>query len=181
MPNHCNNILTVSNGSLDIIIQNYIKENENGENYFDFESIIPIGDIPDWYEQRIDKWGTKWNEYDMFICEDFIEFYTAWSPPVGIIKQLAELHKDITFRLEYHEGGVGFRGVATAQWQNGEALLDDQYWDMTDDDLKEMGFIDEPQDEQIKQGGKLCVSDLFYWLKRKISKLLKLPENKHEQ
>jgi len=72
MPNHCNNILTVSNGSLDIIIQNYIKEDEQGNNYFDFESIIPIGEIADWYEQRIDKWGTKWNGYDMFICEDFI-------------------------------------------------------------------------------------------------------------
>jgi len=91
------------------------------------------------------------------------------------------LHKDITFRLEYHEGGVGFRGVATAQWQDGEVLLDDQYWDMTDDDLKELGFIDEPQDEQIKQGGKLCISTLYYWLKRKISKLLKLPEKNHEQ
>jgi len=145
MPNHCSNILTISNGSLDIIIQNYIKENKNNENYFDFESIIPIGEIPDWYEQRIDKWGTKWNGYDMFICEDFIEFYTAWSPPIGIIERLAELHKNITFRLEYHEGGIGFRGVAIAKWQDGEVLLDDQYWDMTDEDLIELGLIEEPQ------------------------------------
>jgi hypothetical protein len=142
MPNHCSNILTVSNSSLDIIIQNYIKENEHGENYIDFESIIAIGDVPDWYEQRTDKWGTKWNGYDIFICEEFIEFYTAWSPPVGIIKRLAELHKDITFRLEYHEGGIGFRGIATAKWQDDEVQFDDQCWDMTEKDLEELGFIE---------------------------------------
>ena len=116
MPNHCCNKLVLHEGSLQTIIESYITENEQGENIFDFERIIPIGDISDWYEQRTEKWGTKWNGYDMYICEDFIEFYTAWSPPVGIIKQLAELHKDIVFRLEYHEGGIGFRGIATAKW-----------------------------------------------------------------
>jgi len=174
MPNHCSNILTLSNGSLDIIIQNYIKEDEKGENYFDFESIIPIGEIPDWYKQRIEKWGTKWNGYDMFICEDIIEFYTAWSPPIGIIERLAELHKDIVFRLDYYEGGIGFRGVATAKWQDGEVLLDDQCWDMTEKDLIELGLIDESQDDETKQGDKLCISTLFYWFKRKILKMLKL-------
>jgi hypothetical protein len=146
MPNHCCNKLLLSEGSLQIIIDNYIKENEHGENFFDFESIIPVGEVPDWYEQRINKWGTKWNGYDMYICEDFIEFYTAWSAPVGIIKKLAELHKDIVLRLEYNEPGISFRGITTAKWHDGEVLFDDQYWDMTEKDLEELGLI-EPEEK----------------------------------
>ena len=146
MPNHCCNKLVLQEGSLQTIIENYITENEHDENVFDFERIIPIGDIPDWYEQRTDKWGTKWNGYDMYICEDFIEFYTAWSPPVGIIKKLAELHKDFTFCLEYNEPGVGFRGITTAKWQDGEVQFDDQCWDMTEKDLEELGYI-QPESE----------------------------------
>ena len=173
MPNHCcNKLILPDEESLQIIIKNYIKENENGNNYFDFESIIPIGEIHDWYDQRIEKWGTKWNGYDLFICEDFIEFYTAWAPPIGIIERLAELHKDFIFQLEYHEGGIGFRGVAIAKWQDGEVLLDDQCWDMTDEDLIELGLIDESQEEQ-KQIAKLRIPNLFYWLKQKLLKLLK--------
>jgi len=174
MPNLCNNTLFLTKDTLPIIVKNYIREDEHGNDIFDFERIIPIGDVSDWYEQRINKWGTKWIGYDLNIGEYIIDFYTAWAPPVGIIKRLAELHKDIAFRLEYYECGLAYRGITTAKWQDDEVLFDDHYWDMTDEDLKELGLIDESQDEEVKQGGKLCISTLYYWLKRKISKLLKL-------
>jgi hypothetical protein len=140
MPNHCCNTLTVSREMLQIILEKYISKDKNGENVFDFEKIIPIGDVPDWYEQRLEKWGTKWVGYDLNIGETVIDFFTAWSPPVPIIKKLAELHKEYVFRLEYYETGSAFRGEATAKWQHGEALLDDQYRDMTDKDFEELGL-----------------------------------------
>jgi hypothetical protein len=141
MPNHCVNTLVMSKTSLPVILKKYIGKNERGEAIFDFERIVPIGDVPDWHDQRIAKWGTKWTGYDLTIGESTIEFFTAWSPPIPIIKKLAELHKDLVFRLEYHEPGMAFRGVATAKWQDGEALLDDQSWEMTEKDLKELGYV----------------------------------------
>jgi len=141
MPNHCCNTLFLNEDTLPIIIKNYIREDGRGEKIFDFELIEPIGDVPDWYDQRIDKWGTKWVGYDLDIGDSDIDFYSAWSPPLPIIKKLAELHKDFVFRLEYYEIGMAFRGVYTAKWQDGEVLVEDENWDMTDKDFEELGFI----------------------------------------
>ncbi|GHU30172.1 hypothetical protein FACS1894172_02840 [Spirochaetia bacterium] len=141
MPNHCFNTLILSGTTLPIILKNYIREDDNGEDVFDFEQIVPIGDIPDWYEQRIQKWGTKWVGYDLNIGDSCMDFYTAWSPPIPIIRKLAELHKDIVFRLEYYEPGMCFRGKTIAKWQGRDVLLDDTCWNMTDEDLNELGFL----------------------------------------
>jgi len=141
MPNHCCNTLVMSKAALPLIIKNYIVKDNRGENIFDFERIVPIGDVPDFYEQRLEKWGTKWGGYYLDIGESNLVFYTAWSPPIPIIKKLAELHKDMVFRLEYFETGIAFRGITTAQWKDGEVLLEDTCWDMTDKDFKELGFL----------------------------------------
>ena len=131
----------MSRETLPIILENYIGKNEQGEDFFDFERIEPIGDAPDWYEQRCEKWGTKWVGYDLNIGESIIDFFTAWSPPLPIIKKLAELHKDFVFRLEYYETGMAFRGIYTASWNDGEVLVEDDYWDMTDKDFEELGLL----------------------------------------
>jgi len=141
MPNHCCNTLIISADAMPIILKNYIVEDKDGEKIFDFERIEPIGDVSDWYEQRCEKWGTKWVGYDLNIGDSIIDFFTAWSPPIPIIKKLAELHKDFVFRLEYYETSIAFRGIATAQWQDGEALLEDTCWNMTDEDFEELGFL----------------------------------------
>jgi hypothetical protein len=141
MPNHCCNTLYLNADSLSLIVKKYIRKDDNNQDIFDFERIEPIGDVPDWYEQRINKWGTKWVGYDLYIGESTIDFFTAWSPPIPIIKKLAELHKDFVFRLEYYEDGNAFRGVATAKWEKGEVLLEDNCWDMTDNDYEELGLV----------------------------------------
>ena len=150
MPNHCCNSLVMSADTLPVIIKNYIRKDGRGEEIFDFELIEPVGDIPGWYEKRLEKWGTKWIGYDISISDSSIEFLTAWSPPLPIIRKLAELHQDTVFRLEYYEPGAAFRGTATAQWQDGEALLDDQCWDMTDIDFADLGFDEFLETESIE-------------------------------
>jgi len=140
MPNHCFNTLTVSEEMAQTIAEKYIGEDKHGDKFFDFDRIVPVGDVPDAYEQHIEKWGTKWTGYDLNIGGGVIDFYTAWSPPVPIIEKLAELHKDTFFRLEYYEPGMAFRGIATAKWQDGEVLLDDQCWDMTEKDFEELNL-----------------------------------------
>ena len=56
-------------------------------------------------------WGTKWNGYDGRITDDgsTFTFDTAWSPPLPIIKKLAELTGE-TFILQYIEQGMFFCG-----------------------------------------------------------------------
>jgi hypothetical protein len=137
MPNHCLNTLILSATTLPVILKNYIRKDEEGETIFDFERVAPIGDVPDWHEQRMKKWGTNRVGYNLSIGESQIDFYTAWTPPIPIIRRLAELHQDLIFRLEYSEPGIGFYGKAAAKWQNGEILLNDACWNRTDEDREE--------------------------------------------
>ncbi|MDR0475225.1 MAG: hypothetical protein LBH43_16320 [Treponema sp.] len=141
MPNHCCNFLIMSEAALPTIVHNYVRRDENGEKIFDFELIAPIGDVPDWYEKRLEKWGTKWVGYDLSIGVSVLEFYTAWAPPIPIILKLAELHKDLVFRLEYYEAGMAFRGTVTARWNGDEVLLEDNGWNMTEKDFEELGLL----------------------------------------
>jgi len=141
MPNHCCNTLFMSEEALPIILKKYIRVDKKEGKIFDFERIIPVGKIHDWYEQRLEKWGTKWVGYDLNIGESNIDFYTAWSPPTPIIKKLAELHKNFTFRLEYYEPGNAFRGVYTAKWGNEGVSVEDTCWNMKKKDFKELGLL----------------------------------------
>jgi hypothetical protein len=131
----------MSEATLPVILQNYVRRDEKGEKIFDFERVEPVGDVSDWYEKRLEKWGTKWVGYDLSVGVSVLEFFTAWMPPIPIIKKLAELHKDLSFRLEYYETGEAFRGIATVKWQGGEVLLEDSRWNMTDKDFEELGLL----------------------------------------
>ena len=55
----------------------------------------------DWYNWRIDNWGTKWNASDCYIIfnKDRIvfTFNTAWSAPRNIILKIAELGFDFNW------------------------------------------------------------------------------------
>jgi len=88
------------------------------------------------YEWCRDNWGTKWGIYDTVIedsnLEDveeefgkvFISFNSAWSPPLPIIKKMAEAFPDLTFSLLYYERGAQYCGVLTIK--KGQILDDFQ-------------------------------------------------------
>jgi hypothetical protein len=152
MPNHCFNVLTSSRlETIKDIISNYITYDEKDHECnifdsekFDFEKIEPISetdkDSEKAYHERLLKWGTKWDGYWVSVGEDedyFIYFYTAWSPPIPIVRKLAELYKNTAFTLEYREIGCGFCGKATAKWEEKEnkVNLEDNSWDITEDEL----------------------------------------------
>ena len=150
MPNHCCNTLIISKPIMPLIVKKYIRKDENGEDIFDFDRIIPVGGIPDWYKQRLDLWGTRSIGYDLNIGENIIDFFTAWSPPVFIIRKLAELHKKTVFRLEYYELGMAFRGTAVAKWKKGETLFEDRCWQITEKDLIDLGFSQSLNREKLE-------------------------------
>ncbi|PWB71532.1 MAG: hypothetical protein C3F07_13930 [Anaerolineales bacterium] len=55
----------------------------------------------------------------------FLEFDTAWSPPIPVIEKLAAMFPDHTFELKYYEGGMGFSGHA--RWSEGIEEFHHQY------------------------------------------------------
>jgi hypothetical protein len=129
MPNHCQNKLTLQNGE-DIlnVISPYLTKIPPNEVFgtsfyttyeFDFQKIIPMDEKllegEEWYNWRVENWGTKWNGYDGRITDDgsTFTFDTAWSPPLPIIKKLAELTGE-TLVLQYIEYGMFFCGQYTA-------------------------------------------------------------------
>ncbi|WKZ45849.1 MAG: hypothetical protein QY302_08650 [Anaerolineales bacterium] len=54
----------------------------------------------------------------------FLEFDTAWSPPIPVIEKLAGMFPDHEFDLKYYEGGIGFCGHA--RWSGGEEQFHEQ-------------------------------------------------------
>lgn len=55
----------------------------------------------------------------------YIEFNTAWSPPIPVIEKLASMFPDHAFELKYFEGGMGFSGHA--RWNGGNEEFHYQY------------------------------------------------------
>ena len=55
----------------------------------------------------------------------FLEFDTAWSPPISVIEKLASMFADHAFELKYFEGGMGFSGHA--RWSEGAEEFHHQY------------------------------------------------------
>ena len=118
MPNHCNNQLTLASGENILNVLNpYLTLKGEDDYTFDFEKIVPepeaVGES--WYDWRVQNWGTKWTGYDGRFNDDqtAFSFCTAWSPPLPIIKKLAEITGQ-TLVLGYIEEGMFFCGKYTA-------------------------------------------------------------------
>lgn len=70
----------------------------------------------DWYNWRIANWGCKWDCSEAYIGQNnsdsmSVQFDTAWSPPIGWVKYVSKLYRDLNFKLSYSEPGMGFCGV----------------------------------------------------------------------
>ena len=62
-----------------------------------------------WYSWCCDKWGTKWNSYNMGViseCDPFeITFETAWSAPTPIYEALQEMFPELTIEAFWSDEG----------------------------------------------------------------------------
>ncbi|EPE1527173.1 TPA: hypothetical protein ACYSC8_000140 [Citrobacter freundii] len=122
-----------------------IAEKEAQEPYdvFDFELIIPVpafisrGNLSfgsreektgrNWSKFNPERWGTKWNAYDMSIVEHtesklVIKFDTAWNIPEPVIKELVTWFPELMFFHEFYDEGGWFFGDRT--YQAGELAID---------------------------------------------------------
>ena len=140
MPNWCDNRVEIYGDNPDQI-KEVKKTLASKQTCFDFNNIVPMpkelegttspNPEPDsfeakrlrkqhghdnWYDWRLENWGTKWNSYsdqiESYENEDSITygFETAWGPPVPIIYKLRELYPEVDITAFYDEPGLELAG-----------------------------------------------------------------------
>lgn len=87
----------------------------------------------DWYDWRVDKWGTKWDAASTYILDDedeflSIEYNTAWSPNMEWVKTIAKQFPELKFTLWFEEPGNGFCGVYEVTDEDEDLCEGDLEW-----------------------------------------------------
>lgn len=125
---------------------------ESADTIFSFHSVIPQPDhlldeddprrltktpkvesgndvMPDWYNWRVQHWGTKWDVTDVYLRETKVsmsyEFETAWSPAEPVVRRLSEKFPNAYITLTYNEPGMGFKG--SISFKDGEVMRETEY------------------------------------------------------
>lgn len=105
----------------------------------EFDSVVELGEkaftniekygYSNWYDWRLDHWGTKWNASNTYICGGDVKtiyFDTAWSPAVPIVEKFAKLHPELKITHEYAEEQIGLF-CGKHEYQNGQVEYRDDY------------------------------------------------------
>ena len=87
----------------------------------------------DWYDWRVDEWGTKWDAADTYVLDDedeflSIQYNTAWSPNMEWVKTIAKQFPELTFTLWFEEPGNGFCGVYEVTDEDEDLCEGDLEW-----------------------------------------------------
>ena len=146
MPNWCNNSITIS-GPTETIKQLW-EDAGSGEDFGLLQAMAPMPqelegttapseDGQDWYNWRVNNWGTKWD-----ISDEGLEFTdnndgtasidgwfdSAWAPPIGAYEKFLDDMDNCSIEASYYEPGMDFGGF----WRNG----DDFYFEDLTAELK---------------------------------------------
>lgn len=79
---------------------------ELGKKYL--SNIVKYG-YTNWYDWRIDNWGTKWNAYETEKIDDYtIEFNTAWNGVPDLICVLSTMFPEVEFEYIYADEDAGY-------------------------------------------------------------------------
>lgn len=96
------------------------RENETEEEFnVRMKRLVEKYGYADWYEWRVNNWGTKWDPNSV-ACTSMVKykkyysieyhFLSAWSPPERWLKVIAGMFQKLDFCLNYFEGGMYFKG-----------------------------------------------------------------------
>lgn len=109
MPNHVINKLYVHDSDSEIKYADICAFMKGDECDFDFNKLIPsIPDDPDWYDWRVNNWGTKWNAYEISFHDNCIKFLTAWTMPQQVTEALSMQFPDCMFVHDWADEDLGF-------------------------------------------------------------------------
>lgn len=131
MPNWCTNKLTIIGPGVNVQAfkakaVGHSPWEETGENpdVLNFHSLVPVpeeilkaGYDSAGYDWQMENWGCKWGASGPGILVEReghveYEFYTAWSPPIKFLENVAKQWAALVFVLSYEEPGMGFKGIA---------------------------------------------------------------------
>jgi len=121
MPNHTDNRVILSHADSQMIDDIYnVMNTEDAElcNHLipmpkELEGTTSPSDTPNWYDWRLENWGTKWDVYETQ-CTRInantlqLYFYTAWSPPIPVFDKLVDMGFEVNAR--YLDEGWGYIG-----------------------------------------------------------------------
>ena len=87
----------------------------------------------DWYDWRVNNWGTKWDCADSEILDDTenfisISYNTAWGPNCQFIKTIGPMFPEVTFKLSFEEPGCEFCGVYEVTGEDDDMCEGDLQW-----------------------------------------------------
>ena len=121
MPNHICNIVKIKGNSEEVkkfmksIAKDTMEDEHDVTGYrtIDFNKIIPEPEYEnsnDWYNWRLQHWGTKWNAYNQIKTEKPNELYflTAWSTPNKIYEALTKKFPNLTIKVDYADEDTGY-------------------------------------------------------------------------
>lgn len=146
-------------GKIQILVNKYGSQEKNpyGDNpvFEKHEDVINYGkqiyenirdyDCKDWYDWRVEHWGTKWNSYGneqyMFPNLTTLKFETAWNIPYNFYVKLYEvIHRDckslncnIRYANEDYYSGIG------------------EIADITGDKVKMLDYLEEYEDDELEE------------------------------
>ena len=120
------------------LVDNAVRTDE--EQPFDFNRIVPKPAVVDflsasdlrsssmeehpnrnWYDWCLSMWGTKWNAYEFEeVFAGKYTFYTAWDPPIPVVRSLSWLFPEVEIAIKFYEPGMGLYGFNT--YKAGEEL-----------------------------------------------------------
>ena len=124
MPNWCQNVMYVSHTDKEMMVA--LKDAIIKRELCDHIKPMPeeledttSSDYPNWYDWRVNNWGTKWDIYspwdtdEIYVADDGKETYvfkfdTAWSPPIPIYDAMMDQGFNLVAR--YVEYGCGYHG-----------------------------------------------------------------------
>lgn len=109
-----------------------------------------------WWNWNIANWGTKWSVGgdDVHIGTHekyaFVNFDTAWSPPMRIVEALSAKYPDVVVHIKYAEMGMGFIGENT--FVGGECT-NDGFWDQQNEGetIKVPSLWDDEQEVEVNK------------------------------
>ena len=128
MPNWCNNSISIV-GPKDTIKALWDSANNQKDGFGLLNAMVTmpeelnetegLSDGPNWYEWRVNNWGTKWdvsdegleyNEVDEDTAEIVGWFDSAWAPPVVAYEQFCNDMDNCDLEASYYEPGMDFAG-----------------------------------------------------------------------
>ena len=132
MPNWCSNSITIS-GSTDTIKQLW-DDAHVGDDFGLLNAMVPMpkelddttkgtdGDAVNWYDWRVQNWGTKWDVSDEGL--EYVDngdgtsviqgwFDSAWAPPIEAYNTFLDDMDGCYLEATYEEGGMDFAGIYT--------------------------------------------------------------------